>query len=176
VKAPAIINAIAGGIKLKLVTSPQDMVTVPAIGKALEQRLYDAGIGTYWEIANMDSEALMEILRLTPAQKANLNVEELHKSALDLAQKTDMVGAIWNARQLDDLESITGISGVFEQRLYDAGISTFHDLANCSVEQLSGICRAPTTMMPNFGYWISRAQELASARDAAGMKPAQAAD
>lgn len=172
-KAPAIINAVIGGIKPRLVSTPQDMVSIQSIGKALEQRLYDAGIGTYWEVANIDSEALIDLLQLSPAQKATVKPDELQKSALELAQKSEMLGAIWNVQRIDDLEIITGISGVFEQRLYDAGITTFQELANCTIEQLSDICRAPTTMMPNYGFWISRAQELVNAHDNA--ESAQAA-
>jgi predicted flap endonuclease-1-like 5' DNA nuclease len=164
-KSPAIVNAILAGLRPKLVSSPQDMVIVPSIGKASEQRLYNAGIGTYWELANLSADDLIQILQLTPAQKANLNYEEVRTTSLRLAQESESMGAIWNARQTDDFESIPGISGVFEQRLYSAGISTFEELAACSIEQLRDVCHAPLTMMPNYGAWIVKAQELVNKRN-----------
>ena len=124
-KAPAIINAILGGMRPTLIATQQDMVVVPHIGKAYEQRLYDAGIGTYWEVANLSPEDLSEILKLSPVQKANINMDEVRTTALQLAKDSDTLAAIWNARRIDDLETIPGISGTFEQRLYNANICTF---------------------------------------------------
>jgi len=171
-KAPAIINAILGGMSPTLIATQQDMVVVPHIGKASEQRLYDAGIGTYWEVANLSPEDLSDILKLSPVQKANMNVEELRTKALQLAQDTGTMAAIWNARRIDDLESIPGISGTFEQRLYNANVCTFEELASLSVEQLAEICSAPSTMMPNYVAWIAVAKDFAEKRAAAAAAEA----
>jgi predicted flap endonuclease-1-like 5' DNA nuclease len=166
-KAPAIINALLGGMRPTLVANQQDMGILPHIGKASEQRLYDAGIGTYWEVANLSTDDLTSILKLSPVQKANMNVDELRSEALRLANEGENIAAIWNARRTDDFESIPGISGTFEQRLYNAGIHTYEELGACTVDQLSEICRAPSTMMPNYVAWIAVAKDKAEKRAAA---------
>jgi predicted flap endonuclease-1-like 5' DNA nuclease len=62
----------------------------------------------------------------------------------------------------DDLTEISGIGRAFAQRLNEAGILTYHQLANMSADQVREVTRAaqwqgdPTS-------WIAEAQELAEA-------------
>lgn len=161
-KAPAVVNAILGAMRPHIVTTVQDLASIRGFGKTSEQRLYDARIGTYWEVANLTDEAMEEILQPSPAQRAQLKYDEVRASALALAQKTDATGAIWLATKVDDLELIPGISSTFEQRLYDAGIKTYVELAAATAAQLAEICHAPATMTPNYPEWIAKAKELSA--------------
>jgi len=166
-KAPAIIAGIMGGIKTKITQEVQELSLIPGIGTASEGKLYEAGIGTYWEVANMTDEELNRIIAPNAAQRATLDFAQVRIQALQLAQSTNTVGAIWNARSVDDFDKIPGISSVFEMRLYSAGISTYKDLANTTIEQLSEVCRPPSTMMPNYAAWIMKAKELAVQKEGA---------
>jgi predicted flap endonuclease-1-like 5' DNA nuclease len=168
-KDAAVVATIRAGQRLSIQPEVQDMVQVRGIGKASEQRLYEAGVGTYWELANLTDEDLDRILRPNPAQRAQLDYPTVRTEALRLARETGTGGAIWNAKQIDDLEAISGISATFEQRLYEAGISTYEALAAATVAQLADCCRAPATMMPNYASWITAARErIAAAAPAAG--------
>ncbi len=146
----------------ELVACPQDLSKVKGISSTYETRLYEAGIGTFWELANTDDAELSRILGIKDFQKVDLAA--IKAAARSLAEETGTVGRGWSGTPPDDFEPLQGIGPVFEGRLYDAGICTYEALANATVEQLAEICKAPTWRMPDYAGWIAQAKELLAQR------------
>jgi predicted flap endonuclease-1-like 5' DNA nuclease len=142
----------------------QDLATVHGIGVAYEQRLYNAGVGTYWEVAHLSDDDFVSILQLGELQQNVIDLDAIRGDARRLAVETATVGALWADEALDDFESITGIGEVYEQRLYDAGIRSYRTLAAATVEELAAICQAHTPVAPDFAAWIAQAKTLNAER------------
>lgn len=139
---------------------PQDLAQVDGIGQIYEQRLYAYGIGTFWELANTDTDDLARILAVEDFQAVDL--ARIRADAARLAEESNSVGRAWDGSKPDDLESIEGIGEVFERRLYEAGICTFAALASASEETLAAICRAPAWSKPDYAAWIQQASARAA--------------
>ncbi|MCX7670892.1 MAG: DUF4332 domain-containing protein, partial [Anaerolineae bacterium] len=137
---------------------PQDLGKVKGIGSVFETRLYEAGIGTFWELANTEEEELRRILGVKEFQKIDLAA--IKAEARRLAEETHTEGLGWSGTPPDDFEPLTGIGPIFESRLYEAGICTYEALANATVEQLAEICKAPAWRMPDYAGWIAQAKKL----------------
>lgn len=60
----------------------------------------------------------------------------------------------------DPLSDIRGIGDVYEQRLYEAGIFTWHELGQVDVDTLRAITKALPTSQPE--SWIEQARQLAA--------------
>lgn len=166
-KQAAANAALRRGVLPHQVLKPQKLSKVLGIGKVFEQRLYDAGLGTYWEVANLSDAALQAELDLSDWQALNVDLDGIRTDALRLAEETGSVGAIWQgSREVDDLEVIEGLGAVYERRLYEAGLTRYEDIANASVEQLAAICRAPKIRPPDYAAWIEQAKALAAQKAA----------
>jgi predicted flap endonuclease-1-like 5' DNA nuclease len=137
---------------------------VAGIGAIYEQRLYNAGIGTYWELATLDDDTLRRILKLDKTRAATVDLSALRASARHLAEETETIGYVWNSEPVDDFEPIKGIGKVYEQRLYNAGIRTYAALANTTPEQLLEIVQARVPVPPDVASWIAQARKLADAQ------------
>ena len=163
-KRSAATAAIVAGVQPQLTDRVQPLTRVKRIGQAYRRRLYSAGIGTYWELATLTDEELQDTLKLSPAQTERVNLEEIRAGALNLARETDTVGHIWSGHQVDDFEPMEGIGRVFEERLYEAGICTFEQLATVTPEQLAEICHAPEMSEPDYDGWIAYAAQVVAER------------
>ena len=86
---------------------------------------------------------------------------------MSLARETDTVGHIWSGNQVDDFEPMEGIGKVYEERLYEAGICTFEQLATVTPEQLAEICHAPEMSAPAYDGWIAYATQVVAERQQA---------
>ena len=164
-KAAATAAATELGVTVSTTASLQDMAEVKHIGATFEQRLYRAGVGTYWELANLTDDDLDLTLRLSDMQKLAISFDEVRTDAQRLAEETNSVGALWEGEAPDDFEPIPGIGKVFEQRLYNAGIRTYKDLANASAEQLASICKARKPLEPDYAGWIRQARKFLETRN-----------
>ena len=60
----------------------------------------------------------------------------------------------------DPLSDIRGIGDVYEQRLYEAGIFTWHELGQVDVDTMRAITKALPTSHPE--SWIEQARQLAA--------------
>jgi len=60
----------------------------------------------------------------------------------------------------DPLSDIRGIGDVYEQRLYEAGVFTWHELGQVDVDTLAAITRALPNSQPE--SWIEQARRLAA--------------
>ena len=159
-KQLAANRAVAAQRLPRLTTAPQDLASVNGIGATYEQRLYAAGIGSYWELANLSDADFAQILELTDLQRAAFDGAAICAQAERLAAETDAVGQLWDGATPDDLEPIKGIGKVFEQRLYNAGIRTYARLAAATPEELASICGGNMPVKPDFASWIEQARGL----------------
>jgi predicted flap endonuclease-1-like 5' DNA nuclease len=160
-------QAVQARIVPEIVAQPQDLSAVSGIGAIYEQRLYNAGIGTYWELATLDDDVLRRILKLDKVRVAATDLDAIRASARSLAQEQATAGYIWNGESVDDFEPIHGIGKVYEQRLYNAGIRTYAALAQSSPDQLLEIVQARSPVPPDVASWIEQAGKLADAHSAA---------
>jgi predicted flap endonuclease-1-like 5' DNA nuclease len=145
-----------------VVSCPQDLDPIEGIGTVFEQRLYAAGIGSYWEVAQLTDEQLTEILGETHFK--NANPAEIRASAMRLAVETNTVNRVWNGTEPDDFEVFEGIGVIYERRLYNAGYCTYEALAAATIEALIAACQPPKGQSPDFAGWIATAQILAAAK------------
>lgn len=139
---------------------PQDLSAVRGIGEAYEQRLYNAGIGTFWDLAQKGEDELASILGLDETQRMAVNLASIRGDALRLARETKSQKRTWKGGTPDDLNLISGISRVYEGRLYEAGICTYQALAESTVERLAEVCHAPNHNHSHYQSWIDQANSF----------------
>ena len=144
----------------KKIRCPQDLSRIDGIGTVYEQRLYKVGIGSYWDVARAGDDFLKDVL----GTLVDIDLATIKAHALRLAETTGTMYYSWDGTAPDDFESFPGIGEVYESRLYEAGICTYEALADCTVEQLQAICKAPEMRRPPYTEWIARARRLASQR------------
>ena len=141
-----------------MVSCPQDLEPIFGVGVVYERRLYDAGIGSYWEVAQVDEEELGQILEVEEFQDVDL--AEIRSSAMALAAETDTLYRVWDGTAPDDFEPLEGIGVTYERRLYAAGYCTYEALAAADPQELERICKPPDFNKPDFGQWIATAKLL----------------
>lgn len=148
----------------KIVSCPQDLEPIDGVGVVYESRLYNAGIGSYWEVAQIEEAELGEILEVEDFQDVDLTA--IRASALALARETNTMNRVWDGSPPDDFEPLEGIGVVYERRLYAAGYCTFEALAGANPQELERICQPPNFNKPDFAKWIATAESLVAARGA----------
>ena len=158
----AAADAAIGAMRFPTVSpNCQKLSIINGIGEIFEQRLYNAGIGSYWEVAHLSDDDFQKMLRLTEWQLTAVDLDDLRAQARQLAEKTGTVGTLWEGETPDDFEQIAGIGKRFEHRLYAAGIRTYRALAACTEEDLAAII-GTQVVQPDFKRWIARASELSA--------------
>jgi predicted flap endonuclease-1-like 5' DNA nuclease len=136
---------------------PQDLELIDGVGTVYEQRLYEAGVGSFWEVGMLPEKILSEILEAQAFQDVDLGA--IKADALRLAEETGSLGHVWDGSEPDNFEPLVGIGPVLERRLYAAGICTFEALAASTVELLEEVCHAPAFQHVDYGRWIEQARE-----------------
>lgn len=154
-------RALEANIAPVLIERPQTLSAIDGIGPIFEQRLYNAGIGSYWEVATLDDETLRRILKLSKARAALVRFDAIRASAQRLAEETQTLGCIWSGEPVDDFEKIPGVGEVYKRRLYDAGVRTYAALASVTPQQLEEICASRSPVPPDYASWIEAARRLA---------------
>jgi predicted flap endonuclease-1-like 5' DNA nuclease len=145
-------------LKIQEVRScPQDLELIDGVGTIYEQRLYEVGVGSFWEVGMLPEAALAEILDVQEFQDVDL--AGIKADALRLAEETESMGRVWDGSEPDNFEPLEGIGPVLEHRLYAAGICTFEALAKQTKESLEQICHAPKFQHVDYGRWIEQAKE-----------------
>ena len=139
---------------------PQDLELIDGVGTVYEQRLYEAGVGSFWEVGMLPEKVLTEILEAQAFQDVDLGA--IKADALRLAEETGSMGHVWDGSEPDNFEPLVGIGPVLERRLYAAGICTFEALAASTVELLQEVCHAPAFQHVDYGRWIEQAKEQLS--------------
>lgn len=146
---------------VQIVPCPQDLSAVAGIGPVFEERLYTAGVGSYWALAELPEAQLATILDVQSFQDVDLGA--IKAAAMQLAAETNSLGRSWDGTPPDDFDRLPGIGEVYERRLYEAGICTYAAMAAATPEQLADICRAPAMRTPDYRAWIATAAELSAA-------------
>ncbi len=144
----------------KMRSCPQDLDLIDGIGTIYEQRLFEVGVGTFWEVGMLPEGVLAEILLVQEFQDVDLPA--IKADAMRLAEETDTMGHTWDGTEPDNFEPLIGIGPVLERRLYAAGVCTFQALAAQTVKSLKDICHAPSFQKPDYGLWIEQAKEMLS--------------
>jgi len=140
---------------------PDDLSKIRGIGDVYKQRLYRAGVYTWHQIAEADTDALRRATSAYPSS----NVEEWPEQARRLAEKAGRSGAIYEGPPPDDFTKIYGIGPVGLQSLYRAGICTFEQLAVTPVDELAALFPiAVAGDQPDFAQWVAQATQLADAK------------
>jgi len=160
-QAGQFVGKRARGVK-HLAACPEDLSKIMGVGSVYETKLYEAGIGSYWELAQADEAELRRILEIKEFQKVDLAA--IKADAQRLAEEGLTVGRGWTGTAPDDFEELEGVGATYEGRLYAAGICTFKALSNATVEQLAEICKAPAFRMPDYASWIAQAKVLVAQR------------
>jgi chromosome segregation ATPase len=161
--------AAKAGIAVVRSECPQHLSEINGIGTVFEQRLFEFGIGTYWEVASLSDDDFRKALKLDEIAKAsksggrmlNIDMNAIRMDALRMAKETDTQGRTWLGGHPDDFEPIDGIGHVFELRLYDAGICTYEALLKTDVQRLAEICKPPKRFKtPDYEGWKAQAAKL----------------
>lgn len=155
--AAAVAASQAQGAPPTVSECPQKLARIRGIGRVYEDKLYQAGIGSYWQVAITPEDQLADIFGIKDFQAVDLAAIRAH--ARQLAEETGTVGRLWNGHQPDDLESLPGIGKTYEMRLYEAGICTWEKLAALTEEELAAIIKAPKMRQPDYAAWIAMARE-----------------
>jgi predicted flap endonuclease-1-like 5' DNA nuclease len=163
-KVAAADAAIGAGCFPTVSADCQDLSIIDGIGETYEQRLYAAGIGTFWELAYLSDTALKEILRLSDWQMRSIDFADIRLQAQQLAIDTNAKGLLWDGETPDDFARIKGIGKVYEQRLYERGILTYRALATEKVETLNAIL-GPQVFPAQIEQWIRQAAALAAEQE-----------
>lgn len=137
---------------------PDDLSKIKGIGDVYKQRLYRAGIYTWKQIAETDTE----ILRRAVSANQSSNIGEWHDQAVKLMEKHGRMDAVYEGPQPDDMTKILGIGPVSASVLYRSGICTYEQLASTPVADLEALFPiAVAGDQPDFAQWVARATELA---------------
>lgn len=139
---------------------PDDLMLIKGVGEAYKRRLYGAGIYTWRQVAESDTENLRHITRAKP----NANIDGWHAQAQALAEKYQRWHTTFQG-PLDDFTYIDGIGAITADTLYKAGLCTYEQLAAVLPDELAKIVPAPTVGDENdFDGWINQAVQLANAK------------
>ncbi len=163
-KTSAASAAIVAGVQPVLSPRIQALTDVKGIGSTYQQRLYKAGVGTYWELASLPDVDMQETLQIPELQRSRIDFEETRADAYEWAQLTDTVGLLWDGDHVDDFEVLPGIGKTFEKRLYEAGITTYEQLADFDVERLVEIMQAPPMREVNYDELKERVRQILAER------------
>jgi len=143
------------------VPCPDNLTRIAGIGKRYKERLYAAGIFTWHQLAETSTEELRAITRAQP----NADITGWIENARKLAQQHGRTGAVYHGPIPDDFTEIRGIGPATMQALYNAGIYTYAQLAQTSVERLSQVFPAPSIGDGfDFESWIRAAAERVHTR------------
>ncbi|MCX7853197.1 MAG: helix-hairpin-helix domain-containing protein [Caldilineales bacterium] len=166
IKARILRATPEAGVTVRQQAWPQDLEEVRGIGQAFANRLYRAGIGTFWELVHLNDAEWLAILQPAVAQRRRLDWDAIRQSALALAQTTDTVGLVWSGTRADDFVALPGLGKALARRLYEAGILTYEDLAQKTPEQLAAVFGVPPGGRFDYEAWIAEARRrVASAGD-----------
>lgn len=139
---------------------PDNLSMIKGVGDAYKQRLYNAGIYTWRQVAESEPETLRRITRAKP----NANINGWRQQARELAEKYQRWHTTFQG-PLDDLTRIDGIGAITADILYKAGICTYEQLAGALPDELAQIVPAPTVGDEiDFDGWINAAVRLATTK------------
>jgi hypothetical protein len=132
---------------------------VHGIGEVYEQRLYNAGVGSYWELATLSEEQLRDILELSELQMLAVDLPAIQAEARRLAEETGSMTAIRVG-----IIGATGYSGIELVRI----LSAHPDVTMTYLSSESYTGQAISEVYPHLAARIGHALD--------GLDPAVVAD
>jgi len=157
-----------------------DLTMIEGVGPKIQELLYQNGIHTYAELADCDDERLKVILagggaafRLADPSTwpRQARLAAAHDWARLQTLKQQLTGGIKRpaaekAPPPDDLTMLEGVGPKIQELLYQNGIHTFAELADCDVERLKAILAGggAAFRLANPSTWPQQAR-LAAAQD-----------
>jgi predicted flap endonuclease-1-like 5' DNA nuclease len=129
-----------------------DLTRIKGIGPVIAQKLNDAGINTFSELG-----------ALTPAQFEEIVGDDV-KLLADEEEIIMRTNVLTGDAPSDDLKQIRGIGPKIENKLNDAGVFTFADLADLTPVQLEVIVGDDIQKFADEDDLLKQAAELASSQ------------
>lgn len=130
------------------------LIDINGIGPVYEKRLNEAGIWTFAELAALTPERVRAIIN--PEKWQLVEAEKwIEEARLRVYQANP-----------DPLIDINGIGPVYQQKLFDAGVYTFEQLAAMTSDQLTAIIQPEEWQKVDFDRWIAEAKQFASRQQA----------
>lgn len=160
------IDAESWIAQARAMADPDQLEDIVGIGEVYAQRLNQAGIYTFAQLAELTPERLEEIVEVDEPQiiDAESWIAQAKGFAFKKAQHTRALGS--RGRQMpqyqDPLEEIDGIGPVYAERLNEAGIFSFWQLAQQSPERVREMIDPEDWQKIDATSWIAQAKVLAS--------------
>ncbi|MEM7128535.1 MAG: helix-hairpin-helix domain-containing protein [Chloroflexota bacterium] len=149
---------------------------IEGIGATYQQRLFDAGFYTYYDVANATIDELRQAIEVE-GESTKVDLTNWIHQAYDIVGGTFITGrggrlgagghaadyAVTTTDQRDRLSDILGVGAVYQRRMYEAEIFTFEQVAATDVERLHEICRIQAWQDVDLEDWKAQASTLAQA-------------
>ena len=149
--------------------SPDDLAAIKGIGSRYRDRLYNAGVYTFAELAAMDPDELRQAARAM----RTVDIESWRRQAQELAAESGRENVRYFGPRPDDLTAIKGITPQIMRRLYQRGVVTYAQLALLSERELAeNLADLGVAESPDLRTWLVKATELSQAR----LDPPQGGD
>jgi predicted flap endonuclease-1-like 5' DNA nuclease len=141
---------------------PDDLTQIAGVTHAYQQRLYEANIYTWHQVATSDAHVLADVT----GAGADANVERWPAGARALAERHGRVNAAYSGPLPDDLTRIQGIRAPEAQALYHAGITSYPQLADTPEEELAALFGESGAQGHDYAAWRRTAQMLSRPKPA----------
>jgi predicted flap endonuclease-1-like 5' DNA nuclease len=144
---------------------PDPLEDIVGIGEVYAQRLNQAGIYTFAQLAELAPERVKEIAAAEAWQEIDAEgwVAQARGFAFKKAQHTRAQGSRGGVSEPDDpLVDIDGIGPVYARQLNEAGITSFGQLAEQTPERLREIIKPKEWQKLDLASWIAQARLMAS--------------
>ncbi|HMQ31986.1 MAG TPA: helix-hairpin-helix domain-containing protein [Chloroflexaceae bacterium] len=125
------------------------LIDIDGIGPVYQQKLYEQGVVTFDQLATMHPDRLRSLV----APNAVF--------ALDTQPWIEQARRLSGQPARDPLIDINGVGPVYEQRLLNAGVTSFEQLAAMTAEEIRAIIRPEPWQLFEPEKWIAEARELA---------------
>ncbi|NTU82727.1 MAG: hypothetical protein HGA45_25715 [Chloroflexales bacterium] len=125
------------------------LIDIDGIGPVYQKKLYDQGVVTFDQLAAMHPERLRTLV----APNAVFD--------LDTSPWIDQARRLAGTALRDPLIDILGIGPVYEQRLLNAGVTSFDQLGAMTAEEILTIVRPQPWQQVEPEAWIKEARALA---------------
>jgi predicted flap endonuclease-1-like 5' DNA nuclease len=126
------------------------LIDIDGIGPVYQKKLYDQGVITFEQVAAMHPDRLRTLV--APNAVFELNTLPW------IEQARRMAGTPYR----DPLIDIYGVGPVYEQRLLNAGITTFEQLGNMTPDEIVTVIKPASYQLIDPEAWIKEARELAA--------------
>ena len=136
-----VLAAIGTTIPIATADQKDDLTEIKGIGSFLEKKLNALGIFTYAQVSALDANLIDKLTTAIEFFPGRIERDDWVGQAKQLAQPAKPAKSKSKAKtfKADDLKVIEGIGPKIELLLHGAGIHSFLDLADASVERLKEV-------------------------------------